>query len=200
VPISSITVPAAGSATVDVTITANASLPNKSQYGGYIVFTPQGGGAVYRVPYAGFKGDYQSIQVLVPTANGFPRLGVQVAPGSFAFAPANATFTMADANNIPYVLAHFEHQSRIVRLEVFEAASSKDWHRALQIDYLGRNSTATGFFALSFDGTTTAGNKTYTVPNGTYVIKLTVLKALGDETNPAHVETWTSPAFNIARP
>ena len=26
----------------------------------------------YRVPFAGFKGDYQSIPVLVPTANGFP--------------------------------------------------------------------------------------------------------------------------------
>ena len=27
-------------------------------------FTPQGGGQTFRVPYAGFKGDYQSIQVL----------------------------------------------------------------------------------------------------------------------------------------
>jgi hypothetical protein len=198
-PVSSITVPAGGSASVDVTITANAALANKSQYGGYVVFTPQGGGAVYRVPYAGFKGDYQSIQVLVPTANGFPLLARQVAPGSYAPVAANTTFTIA-GGDIPYVLAHFEHQSRIVRTEVFEAASNKDWHRALQIDYFGRNSTATGFFALPFDGTTTAGNKTYTVPNGTYVIKLTVVKALGDETNPAHVETWTSPVFNIDRP
>jgi minor extracellular serine protease Vpr len=199
VPVSSITVPAGGSATVDVTITANPALANKSQYGGYVVFTPQGGGAVYRVPYAGFTGDYQSIQVLVPTANSFPRLGAQVAPGTFAFVPAGTTFTMANGD-IPYVLAHFEHQSRIVRLEVFDAASNKQWHRALQIDYVARNSTATSFFALAFDGTTTAGNKTYTVPDGQYVIKMSVLKALGDALNPAHWETWTSPVLNIDRP
>jgi subtilisin family serine protease len=199
VPVSSIAVPAGGSASVDVTVTANAALANKSQYGGYIVFTPQGGGATYRVPYAGLKGDYQSIQVLVPTANGFPLLGRQVAPGSFAPVPAGTTFTLA-GGDIPYVLAHFEHQSRIVRLEVFEAASGKSWHRALQVDYLGRNSSATGFFTLSWDGVTTAGGQVYTVPDGQYVLKLSVLKALGDALNPAHWETWTSPAFNIDRP
>ena len=65
---------------------------------------------------------------------------------------------------------------------------------------MGRNSSATGFFALSWDGSTVAGGKTYQVPNGQYVIKLTVLKALGDDTNPAHVEAWTSPVITIARP
>jgi hypothetical protein len=38
------------------------------------------------------------------------------------------------------------------------------------------------------------------VPNGQYVVKITVLKALGDDDNPAHVETWTSPVITIARP
>ena len=36
----SVTVPAGGSATVDVTITANAGLDDFSQYGGYVKFTP----------------------------------------------------------------------------------------------------------------------------------------------------------------
>jgi minor extracellular serine protease Vpr len=31
-------------------------------------------------------------------------------------------------------------------------------------------------------------------------VKVSVLKALGDESNPAHWETWTSPSFVIARP
>ena len=56
--------PAGGSATVDVTISCERGLPDKSLYGGYIVLTPAGGGQVLRVPYAGFKGDYQAIQVL----------------------------------------------------------------------------------------------------------------------------------------
>ena len=56
---STLTVPGFGSASFDVTIAANAGLPDRSLYGGYIVLTPQAGGAALRVPYAGLKGDYQ---------------------------------------------------------------------------------------------------------------------------------------------
>jgi minor extracellular serine protease Vpr len=70
---SAVTVPANSSAVVEATINP-ASSPAKGQFGGYIVFTPRGGGAVLRVPYAGFVGDYQSVQVLTPTGNGFPWL------------------------------------------------------------------------------------------------------------------------------
>jgi hypothetical protein len=38
------------------------------------------------------------------------------------------------------------------------------------------------------------------VPNGQYVIKVSVLKALGDEDNPAHWETFTTNTVTIARP
>ena len=72
-------------------------------------------------------------------------------------------------------------------------------------EYVGRNSTATGFFTFTWDGNTFAGkgknaNQLYTVPDGQYLVKLSVLKALGDESNPAHWETWTSPVITIARP
>ena len=70
----SLSVPSRGTATVDVTIAANAALPDRSLYGGYIRFTPVGTGTPMSVPYAGFKGDYQSTVVLTPTANGFPWL------------------------------------------------------------------------------------------------------------------------------
>jgi hypothetical protein len=32
------------------------------------------------------------------------------------------------------------------------------------------------------------------------VVKVSVLKALGDPDNPAHWETWTSPVITLARP
>jgi hypothetical protein len=44
------------------------------------------------------------------------------------------------------------------------------------------------------------GGQRYTVPNNGYVVKISVLEALGDDTNPAHWETWTSPVITIARP
>ena len=72
---STVTVKNNQAASVDVTISANASLPDRSLYGGYIVFSGDDG-SVYRVPYAGFKGDYQSIQVLTSsTALRGPRSG-----------------------------------------------------------------------------------------------------------------------------
>jgi len=77
------------------------------------------------------------------------------------------------------------------------------FHKTNVDEYLPRNSTATGFFAMAWDGTRIHSNggkgKTKEVPNGDYVLQLRVLKALGDKTNPAHWETWTSPVITIAR-
>ena len=65
-----------------------------------------------------------------------------------------------------------------------------------------RNATASSFLAFGFDGEVASGRsaRTVQVPDGAYVVKLSALKALGDPTNPAHWDTWTSPAFTIDRP
>ena len=196
----SLTLQAGASATVGVTITppTASSIPAGGQYGGYLVFTPDDGSAILRVPYAGYVGDYQARQVLVPTANGFPWLA-KLSGSSYFNQPGGATYDMV-GNNIPFFLIHLDHQSRRMRMNVVAAGSGKSWHRALEDEYLGRNSSATGFFAFTWDGITTAGNKSYIVPNGQYIVKLSVLKALGDENNPAHWERWDSPVITIARP
>jgi minor extracellular serine protease Vpr len=38
------------------------------------------------------------------------------------------------------------------------------------------------------------------VPNGQYVVRIRVLKALGDPKNPRHWEEWTSSFITLARP
>ncbi|HKF69408.1 MAG TPA: S8 family serine peptidase, partial [Vicinamibacterales bacterium] len=194
----SITVPSGGQASVDVTITPPTS-DNRYLYGGYIEVAPQGGGQVVRVPYAGFTGDYQSIQVMTPTPNGFPWLAKLVGtPPRLVKQTSGESYTL-QGNDVPYLLLHLDHESRLLRLSV-QDSNGKDWHRADQEDYLPRNSAATSFFAFTWDGTTSAGNKSYTVPNGQYTVTIAVVKALGDENNPSDVETWTSPLFTIARP
>jgi minor extracellular serine protease Vpr len=193
----SITVPAGGTTTVDVTITANPSLADRSQYGGYIVFTPQDGGTKLRVPYAGFKGDYQSIQVLTATANQFPWLA-KVVNGFYQRQADGASFNLTNGE-LPYFVAHFEHQSRRLRFEVIDAKTGQNLGRAVQQDFLPRNSTSTGVFGFAFDGTTIRGKQTLMVPAGEYRLQVSVLKALGDENNPDHWETWTSPVFTIQR-
>lgn len=193
-----VTVPARSSASVEVMVAPNPALADRALYGGYIVFTPQGGGQTYRVPYAGFKGDYQSIQVLAPTANGFPWLAMLYA-GSYYYAPDGATYSMT-GTDIPYFLVHLDHQSRLFRIEVFDAVTLKSWFRAFEEPYMPRNSSASSFYAFPWDGLVVSGKKIIPVPDGQYRAKISVLKALGDASNPAHWETWTSPVITIDRP
>jgi subtilisin family serine protease len=213
----SVLVPAGGTASVLATINP-ATTPVGGQYGGYIVLTDAADATkLLRVPFAGYIGDYQARPVLT---GGFPFLGklTNCTPaavlrglecfGASAYSvhPAGATYDLTTAiNQTPYILVHLDHQARRLRLEVFDAVSGAAWHYLSNDEYLPRNSTATSFFALPWNGTTFAGkgknpSQQYTVPDGQYVVKVSVLKALGDESNPAHWETWTSPVITIDRP
>jgi hypothetical protein len=194
-----VTLAPGASASVDVTITPPPSLSSITGglYGGYLVMTPDDGSETLRVPFAGYIGDYQARQVMTPTGNGFPWLA-KLSGSSYLKQAPGGVYTLA-GNDVPFFLIHFDHQSALLRMEVRDAATGRAWHRALQTENMGRNSTATGFFAFSWDGTTTAGNKTYSVPNGQYIVSVQVLKALGDASNPAHWETWDSPVITIQR-
>ena len=212
----SVTVPGNGSANVDVTITPNPAMPDKGVYGGYITFTPQDDGQVYRVPYAGFKGDYQSIQVLTPTASGFPLLGKLVGCGApailrgsqcfgggvYGVPTAGDPFTFAAGlGETPMFLAHFDHQARSLTAEVYRA-DGKWMGTAFTSTYLARNQTASGFFAFAWDGNAKKGNgnsfgNAGPVADGTYYVRLDLIKALGGKSD---AETWTSPNFTIDRP
>ena len=189
-----VVVPAKGTASVNVTVAGNAGLPNRSLYGGYVKLTPQGAGSPIQVAFAGFKGDYQSTVVLTPTASGFPWLA-QIVGTSYSNRPAGATYTLV-GNDIPFVLMHLDHQSRTLKLEAFDAVTAATRGVISEEHYVGRSATPTGFFANGWNGTTTMG----TQPNGTYTIRLSVLKALGDTANPAHWETFNTSTVTIARP
>jgi minor extracellular serine protease Vpr len=210
----SVTVPAGGSATVMATITP-ATGPTNGQYGGYLVFTPQGGGEMLRVPFAGFVGDYQGIQALTPTANGFPWLAIS-SGGSFygpVEGPQDWIYSMV-GEDIPWFLVHFEHQVERFEAQILDAKNLKPVHPVFNLgladDYLPRNSTSTSFYAFGWDGSRIHSNgyngKGYTkdltkpLPDGEYVVVIKALKANGTASNPAHWETWTSPVIAIDRP
>jgi minor extracellular serine protease Vpr len=215
VPVTSVTVPAGGSATVDVMITENAGLPDKSQYGGYLTFT--GGGQTFRVPYAGFKGDYQSIQAITNatctagTGSGaLPAIGERgtsrfcgvASDVPFVLPARDLAFTLADdeelGEDVPYIVFHLDHQVRRVRMEVFD--TSNNYVGLLgDFDYLSRNAL-NGYFWVTWDGEVTRGNRVTTVADGQYTIKMSILKALGDPADPTHTETRTLPAITIDRP
>jgi minor extracellular serine protease Vpr len=181
-----------------VTITPPLRATGARVFGGYITLTPDDGGRVLRVPYIGYNGDYQAIPVF--TLAGFPLLA-SLTPMGFVPQPAGASFSL-QGDDVPFVLVHLDHQVANLTIEVFDVATGRSLAFADDEDFLPRNSAANTFFAVAWDGTTMrrAGGRARPVPNGTYRLELSVLKALGDPRNPAHFERWTSPNITIARP
>jgi hypothetical protein len=216
VAITEVTVPAREKVAIDVTITPDAD-PSmaKTVYGGYLTFT--GGGHTYRVPYAGFVGDYQSLTVLDAAAAGiFPTIGRRTGvvaddDNTPVHTPvaAGAVFTMQNGD-VPYVLAHFAHQARAVRIDLYSAATNELVGEALADEFIERNSRRTGttndansdvYIPFALDGTVKKNrNRRTPVADGSYYAVLSVLKALGNERNAAHWENWTSQPFTIDRP
>lgn len=207
----SITLEPGSSASVNVTITPNAGLAGLAQFGGYVVIRNSEGATVARVPYAGLKGDYQGIVALAPTTFGFPWLARLVGT-NYVRQTGPSTFTM-QGGDIPYFLIHLAHQVSKLQFEVLNASNNRPVHpvfnKFVDLEYVGRNSTATGFFAFAWDGTRIHSNMDNgngdnslfkTVPNGSYVVRIRALKALGNENNPAHWESWNSPVITLARP
>jgi minor extracellular serine protease Vpr len=197
-PATSVVVPANSTVALEVTVQPVSGLPQGSLFGGYVALTPREGGLPLHIVYSGFKGDYQSITALVPTPNQFPWL-TQFNGVGYVRRPDGATYTMS-GEDTPSLLVHLDHAVRRLVVTVEDAVTATPWHRAFEIEYMGRNASSNSAFILSWDGVTVSGKKTYTVPNGTYVLRLSVLKALGDAANPAHWETWVSPPVTVARP
>jgi subtilisin family serine protease len=210
---SSVTVSPGSSATVTVNIAAGA-WRDKSLYGGYVVLTPRSGGTTLRVPYVGFMGDYQSLPVLTSASCGLPAVFQLKAEASDAclgggisrLGATGATFTL-QGTDFPILLYHLNHQARKLNVQIYKVNGSPVhpvFNYAGQFAYLPRNSTATAFFEFDWDGTRGQDNgsngKRKVVPNGTYKLKLSVLKPLGNENNSADWETFTTPPITLARP
>lgn len=190
----SVTVPGGGSASVNVTITPDAGLAAKSVFDGYILFRAQGGGQDYRVPYLGFKGDYQSIQVLPPASFAVGRLNASEVCKPIA---APYVFSMALGDRFCFI-AHIDHQASRVQLNVRSADNSVVVGKAFDWNYVPRNQTSTATYAQSWDGFALRSSGWFAVPNGAYTLQVQVLKPLGNPNNPAHLETFSVP-ITIAR-
>jgi minor extracellular serine protease Vpr len=225
----SVTVPAGGSATLNATITPPAATAaNQGRvYGGYLVLSSAGAEPL-RVPYAGFSGDYQLVQVLAPggcALSPFPgvfKLGGTTActaptppavPATLDVAVTRqgegAAFNVEVREDRPVILYHRAHQSRRLEIRAVNVASNESYLVAAS-DYLSRNATngtsfvLGGFSAYTWDGKqvfTNAAGKVHRkeVPSGAYKLQLVVTKALAEEDNTAHIETWTSPTILITR-
>jgi hypothetical protein len=186
-----VTVPSNATATVRVTI---APPVGALQYGGYI--RAQATDEVpLLVPYAGFSGDYQSIVHLITCPESrddhtecFPSL----ATSSLASTRAER-LTISRANNANFFLHYrLAHQARAVDVRLV-AENGTRVVDVVRIDFVPR-SAPDRFFAVLIDPNNVGGRP---LPNGDYVLTVTVLKALGDPANPAHLEQWISGTITL---
>ena len=188
-----VTVPAKGKTTVKVTITAPTAHPT-AIYGGWVTFTAAGATTLH-VPFAGMVGDYQSVTVL--GGGGLPALESDT---------EHPVYTMK-GGDYPTVALHLDYPANNLRIDIFRVG----WRGVLTpIAPNYRNWITTGptgkdsldyYEEYAFSGPyTTLGQKGRQFPlrNGTYVIVITVTKALASGHSRGSYETWTSPTFSIA--
>jgi minor extracellular serine protease Vpr len=171
---SQVTVAPHARARIGVTIAPAAPLSEGAIYGGYIVITPDDGGPPLRVPYAGYKGDYQAVPAMTPTAQGYPKLA-----------------RSSDADT-PAVLVHMNNYARRLRIVAYRRHRSVG--TVFREDYVRRNHTEAPPPSTWSLATTLTLRR---LPPGTYRLVLTAERALAGRDTP--METWTSPEFTIAR-
>jgi hypothetical protein len=160
-------------------------------------------------------GDYQSLPVLTSASCALPavfKLGggpdACLGPGITRLGASGASFSL-QGSDFPILLFHLNHQARMLNIQVYKANGQPVhpvFNYVTQLAYLPRNSTPTSFFQFTWDGTRSQdngggnGDHRKVVPNGQYVLKLSVLKALGNASNAADWETYTTPPITLARP
>lgn len=192
-----LTVPAGGSASFQVTITAPADAPAGFVYGGYLQLKADGAQAL-TIPYAGMAGDYQSLQLLTDGITGttLPSLGrivgkeISLLPKAEASLPV---FTMT-GTDVPVVVFHLEYPASDVRIDVYEAkkgVKGKLLGNIITTGEMGRDETR---LTLPWDGSYQQphSNKTRTVKAGNYFIEISALRPMANPSVAANWETWTS--------
>lgn len=211
----SVTVNPGHTETFDVTISPAADF-DLAHYGGYVYLID--GEEQISIPYAGFAGDYQSLPVLTPGDYGFPVLaeltecervvGVDCTMGGvWDLVEGGNVYSMADGD-VPTILAHLDAPASNVRIDVYEANEDGTrgdpvhprFYNYLDTDHVGRTGGGPNVFVpYTWDGTRNHNGRDRVVPDGDYVLVLSVLNALGNPENADDVETYTSPSITVDR-
>jgi subtilisin family serine protease len=200
-----VTVPAGGLATFTANVSIDPGTPDGELYGGYIQLLPTTAGDAITIPYAGYAGDYQAQQVLTGAGYGFPWLAKVDGTNLDQVTSDGQVFTLTNGDD-PVIVFHLNLPATQFNVQIEKADGSyvhPVFNYADKESYLPRNATGTGFFTFAWDGTRGQDNgntKTKTVGDGTYMLKMSVLKPLGDPNNSADWETFTTPKFTIDRP
>lgn len=214
---SSITVNPGHTESFDVSISPSESF-DLAQYGGYVYLI--NGDEQISIPYAGFAGDYQSLPVLTPGDYGFPALaaldtdacerlvGVDCTMGgSWDLVEAGQVYSMADGD-VPTILAHLDAPVSNLTIDVYQANEDGTrgdkvhprFYNYLDTDFVGRTGGGPNVFVpYTWDGTVNHRENDRAVPDGDYILVLSVVNALGNPEVADHTESYETQSFTIDR-
>lgn len=208
---------------LNVVMTPPADAPDHAQYGGYVLLQSATSPNLV-VPYSGFKGDYQTLQslgdlIIGGTKYNAPLLADDAKDALYpegAALPDMPDYTFKDVEvtssdgskdtvmDAPYLVVNFAHQIRTLTFDLLNEDGAVV-QTLRQSDYLARNctndlskasATCDAYDLLRWDGKLTGGKE---APAGVYSLRVRALKPLGDVSNPAHTEVYTSQKFRVVR-
>jgi len=200
-----VTVEAGSSATFSVTITAPEDVPDGTIYGGFIDLSPQTSDSnMVRIPFAGFKGDYQDLPVIgvspfltdtdsTVTVDGDPPNVPIYLPEVEPVEPGQRYRMVGD--DVPTFAFGLQHQAQRVTAEIIPQGRLS-WLGAqpgFTVELVPRSQPG-NVFVFGLGDVDASG-----LPDGRYTIRITVLKAAGNPSNPAHIVSAETPHFFIDR-
>ncbi|WP_272927759.1 S8 family serine peptidase [Actinomyces sp. 432] len=196
---STITVPAAGTATVAVTITAPADAADGDLYGGWLELTPEDGaqGQAIRIPYSGVAGNLAAAQVFGDATAIVDLDGNAVNTGRYVFGDSTRTAEGA-YEDLPAVLVEPLIPFRGAVMEVSRVYNDGTVSFLGPADYdtswrvRGRN------IAFVWSGGYYDADGSYQqAPTGDYQLTIRVCPIGGDGTQASDWAAWTSPEISI---
>jgi subtilisin family serine protease len=219
---SSVKIKAGKTAKVKVTLRAPSSILSGRTgmlYGGWVQFTSSGTGNKVSVPFAGLRGDYQSVSVLnkftfTPSGESeawtMPGLGKVEDGYAVPQTETNPTYSMDPISyDVPLMLYHLDYPVSDLRLTVKNTTTGKSYDAIINWRYV-KNSKASssslhlnkqprdaGYNAIDLPGAYYSKGKVKALPGGTYTMTLKALRALGSSSKASQWDTYTSPSFTI---
>ena len=202
----SVTVPAGGTATVDVTIEPNAKAMEGTQYSGFVHLKGSEGADKISVPYAGMAGDYGALTIFPSLEKGLPALvevtkcdgwlDQQCQDDKPTFTRVNAAKVFALGTDLPTVNVSIAYPVARLTVDVMKVGANgvpveASSTTAYAIESRGRDG---GTSLWLWDGRLVNDQGLLVeVEPGNYVMRLTALEADGD----GGTQSWTSPAFGV---
>ena len=194
----SVTVPAGGTATLDVTITAPDGIADGDFFGGWIVLTPAGAKPV-RIPFQGVGGNLARAGVIGERTHLGNLKGEAVDPASYVYGDSTLT-TLGAYEDLPVVLIDTAIPYRGSTMEVSRVNADGTTESLGQVASNPSPYTRADQPVFVWDGSyidAADGDKVLQAPTGQYQITVYALPVGGEEGVGEDWASWTSPTFSL---